>query len=50
MNKKMFSDKGKLVHQWPPMWKFIVKDIKEEDHSSINLDKTKERLQARGQI
>ncbi|XP_072517811.1 probable ATP-dependent RNA helicase DDX10 [Salminus brasiliensis] len=46
--KKVFTDEGEVVQQWPPLQRTIVQD-EEEEISGINVEAAKERLRREDQ-
>uniref|UniRef100_A0A672SNZ4 ATP-dependent RNA helicase n=1 Tax=Sinocyclocheilus grahami TaxID=75366 RepID=A0A672SNZ4_SINGR len=47
--KKIFTEEGEVVQQWPPLQKTMVLDEEEEETSGINMEAAKERLRKEDQ-
>uniref|UniRef100_A0A671RS63 ATP-dependent RNA helicase n=1 Tax=Sinocyclocheilus anshuiensis TaxID=1608454 RepID=A0A671RS63_9TELE len=47
--KKIFTEEGEVVQQWPPLQKTVVPDEEEEETSGINVEAAKERLRKEDQ-
>lgn len=49
--KKIFTDEGEVVQQWPPLQRVVVQDEEEEEEeaSGINVEAAKERLRREDQ-